>query len=268
MADYQPILTINVQHEYYNAYKDELAPFDIIPDQKTESLFKQYSMLAKPKSGCIQLIADSTLFSDLAALTQEFKLTFYLVSTDPVARSITKMPSMFDIANLHAEFTQNAALNITADNWITRDQLNENTENNDIAKYNKNLISILHIHIPKPLFTLERKLITVRFGAISTYWKYYIFSLKSKKNITISSSSNDAHVFTEQAHEQIAGKTARIFLSNVEIPLRKTRTEFYSLLNDNKVAIKLLPFPDPKNISTLLIDGSQHLTSHIYVYGH
>ena len=37
---------------------------------------------------------------------------------------------------------------------------------------------------------------------------------------------------------------------------------------DNKVAIKLLPFPDPKNISTLLIDGSQHLTSHIYVYGH
>lgn len=268
MADYQSILTIKVQHEYYNSYKDELAPFDIVPDQKTESLFKQYSMLVKPKPGCIQLIVDSSLFSDLAALTQEFILTFYLVSTDPVARSITKKPNMFDIANLHAEFTQDPVLNITADNWISSSQLNESAENNDMAGYNKNLISILNILIPRRLFTLERKCIIIRFNTISTRWKYYIFSLNIKKNLSISSSSGEAHGFTEQAHEQVAGKMARIFLSNDEIPLRKAYTEFHSLLNDNKVAVKSLPFPDPQSISILLIDGSQHLTSHIYVSGH
>ncbi|MGI8472440.1 hypothetical protein [Pectobacterium brasiliense] len=265
MADYQSILAIKIQHEYYNSHKDELAPFDIVPAQETEVLFKQYSILMKSRLGFSQLIVDLELFNDLAGLAQDFNLKFYLVSTDPVVRSITKMPNSFDISNINAEITQDATLNITADNWVERNQLNEEEEHDGIAIYNNSLMSILNIHIPKSHLTLEKKLVTLQFNTISTYWKYYFFSLNSKKSLNISNSSTDASSFAEQEHEQIADKTARIFLSNDEIPLMKEYKEFFSLLNDKKIIVKSLPFPDPKSISTLLIDGRKHLTSHIYV---
>ncbi|MBQ4766347.1 hypothetical protein F9U42_04265 [Pectobacterium versatile] len=265
MADYKSILTIEVKHEYYNSHKDELAPFDIVPDQETEFLFKQYSILMKSKLGFIQLIVDSELFSDLANLTQEFNLKFYLVSTDPVVRSITKMPSAFDISDINAEFIHNATLNITAENWIERNKLNEDEKYNGIAIYNNNLISMLNVHISKSFLNLEKKLITIQFNTISTLWKYYFFLLNSKKNLNISCSSNGTLSFTQQEHEQIFGKTAMIFTSNNELPLRKEYKEFFSLLNDKKIIIKSIPFPDPKNISTLFVGGRQHLISHIYV---
>ncbi|MCL6350632.1 hypothetical protein [Pectobacterium polaris] len=265
MADYKSILTIAVKHEYYNSHKDELAPFDIVPVQETEFLFKQYSILMKSKLGFIQLIVDSELFSDLANLTQEFNLKFYLVSTDPVVRSITKMPNSFDISDINAEIIHSATLNITADNWIERNKLNEDEKHNGIAIYNNNLISILNVNISKSFLNLEKKFITVQFNAISTLWKYYFFLLNSKKNLHISNSSDGIISFTQQEHEQIFGKTAIIFTSNNELPLRKEYKEFFSLLNDKKIIIKSLPFPDPNNISTLLFDGRQHLISHIYV---
>ena len=66
-------------------------------------------------------------------------------------------------------------------------------------------------------------------------------------------------------------KSGDEFVSKLYMKKEGIKYVFYQDIfreSDNKVAIKLLPFPDPKNISTLLIDGSQHLTSHIYVYGH
>ena len=265
MADYQSILTVNVQHEYYNAYKDEPAPFALIPDRQTEALLKQYSMLLKSKSGSLQLIVDSEVFSDLADLTQECKLRFYLVSTDPVLRSITKMPNTFDIALINAEFVDNTALSIAADNWAEKNKMNESTEYDEIAIYDKNLISILNVHIAKKHFTLEKKRIALQFESVLTYWKYYLFSINSKKDLTIASADDEAFSFSEQDNEQIANKTVRIFLSDKEIPLRKAYTATFSLLNDKKTIVKSLPLPAPCNISAVLIDGEHHFTSHIYV---
>ncbi|WP_455811024.1 hypothetical protein [Pseudomonas graminis] len=257
MADYQSILAIRVMHEYYNATPDGLAPFDLIPDRETAWLLRQYSILLKSARGFTQLIAETERFSDLAELTDKFTLRFYLVSIDPVIRSITEMPNMFDISTLNAEFTDSATLEISAEDWVDINQLTATFD--DVALHNKNVISILTITLPKHHLTLEKKSITVRFNAISAYWKYYLFSLNNQKNLTITPT------FIEQEHEQIANKTARIFLSSNQIPLRKMYTEPFSLSDDKNVIIESLPQPVPDNISTFMAEGIKNAIVHIYV---
>lgn len=259
MADYQSILAISIMHEYYNANSEELAPFDLIPDRETAWLLRQYSILLKSARGFTQLIADTEQFSDLAELTDQFTLRFYLVGTDPVIRSITNMPGMFDISTINAQFTDSAALDISAEQWVGINQLNTTSASDDVAIYNKNVISILTITLPKQHLTLEKKSITVRFNAIPVYWKYYLFSLSSKKSLNISP------LFTEQQQEQIANKTARVFLSNNQIPLRKVYTEYFSLSDDKNVIIKSLPLPAPDNISTFIAGEIKNAIAHIYV---
>jgi hypothetical protein len=265
MASYQSFLSIQIKHEYYNSHQDELAPFDIVPSQQTKSLLKQYSMLLKPKLGFIQLIVDSEIFSDLAELTQTFELQFYLVSADAALRSITDMPNEFDISNISAEFTKNTTLNINAGNWIGRKISNVSIEDRDSETHNSNLIAILNVHIPKSLFTLEKKHITLSFKTISTYWKYYFLSLKSQSNLNIIFSSNELISFSEQTDEKIQDKTAKIFLSNKQIPLKKAYAGSYSLYNNKKIIYKALPLANKNNISIQVINGEKHLTSHIYV---
>ncbi|MCW2485153.1 hypothetical protein J5069_04495 [Candidatus Symbiopectobacterium sp. NZEC127] len=259
MADYQSFLAVSVLHDYYNANSNGLAPVDLIPDRDTAWLLRQYSILLKSARGFTQLVVDTEQFADLADLTDELALRFYLVSTDPVTRSITQMPNMFDISTIKAAFIDSATLDISAEQWVDIDQLNATTAYEGVATYNKNLISILTVSLPKHHLTLEKKSITVRFNAISTCWKYYIFSLSGTKKLTIS----DA--FTEQEHEQIANKTARVFLSNDQIPLRQVYTEPFSLSDDKNVIIKSLPLPTPDNISIFIAKEIKKSITHIYV---
>lgn len=207
----------------------------------------------------MRLIVDSEQFNDLAELTDEFTLRLSVVSTDPAIRSITEAPNPFDISMINAEFTDSPALDINAEHWVDINQLTATTALDRVALYNKNVISILTITLPKRHFTLEKKTITVRFHTIPAYWKYYIFSLDGKKNLHI------PHGFTEQEREQIANKTARVFLSNNPIPLKKTYTESFSLLDINNVMIKSLPLPGPDNISTFIVEGIKKSIAHIYV---
>ena len=259
MADYQSILTINVLHEYYNASSDKFAPIGLVADRETVFLLRQYGILLKSARGFAQLIVDTVRFSDLADLTAELTFRFYLVSTDPGLRNITKMPDMFDISILNAKFTDSSELDITAEQWVDVNQLNTSTTIDSAVIHNKNFIGLLTISLPKPHCTLEKKTITARFNAISAYWKYYIFSPGGKKNLNI------PHSFTEQEHEQVENKAARIFMSNNPIPLRKTYVECFSLLDANSVMIKSLPFPVSDNISTFMVEGLKTSIAHIYV---
>jgi len=265
MASYQSLLTINVQHEYYNAHQDELAPVTLCPDRPTQLLLRQYSMLLKSNYGSTRLIVDTERFADLAEQTQEFNLRFYIASSDPVIRSITKMPDMFGIANIIASFDQDPALEIAANNWLNTNQHNESTSLHDTAIYDRNVMGILNVHIPKSHFNLEQKSITVRFQTLSTHWKYYVFSSDGKKNVTISSSLTSTLSFTEQEQEQISGKVARIFLSTEEIPLKKVYAGSLSLLSEKRMLINSLPWPVPGNLSTSVVEDKVKIISHIYV---
>lgn len=259
MADYQSILAISVLHEYYNASSDGLAPIELTPDHKTAYLLRQYGILLKSTRGFTQLIVDTERFTTLAELTAELTLRFYLLSTVPGIRNITKMPDMFDIAVLNAEFNDAADLNITAEHWVDAHQLVATGTDSGALIHNKNFIGVLTISLPQSHCTLEKKSLAVQFNATSVFWKYYIFSVGSKKNLNIS------HAFTEQEPEQVANKTARIFLSNNPIPLRKTYAEHFSLLDVNNMMIKSLPLPVPDNISTSMIEGQKKFVAHIYV---
>lgn len=259
MTGYQSILLISVMHEYYNANSDGLAPFEIIPDRETAVLLRQFGILLKSARGFTQLIAETERFEDLAELTDKITLKFHLISTAPAIRSITKMPGMFNISTINAEFTDSPALDITAENWADINPSNTTIANNDVAVFNKNLISILTITLPQRHLTLEKKSVTVRFNAISASWKYYIFSSDGKKNLGIS------HLFTEQPNEKIANKTARVFLSDNPISLREVYTEYFSLSDDKKIIMKSLPLPAPENISTFISDGIKKSIAHIYI---
>ena len=259
MADYQSILAISVLHEYYNAGSNGLGPVDLVPDRESALFLRQYGILLKSSQGFAQLIVDAERFSDLAEQTTELTLRFYLVSADPGFRNITKMPNMFDISMFSAEFTDSTELDITAENWVDVNQLNAMTAGDGAIIHNKNLIGILSIALPKSHCSLEKKAIRVRFNAISAYWKYYIFAFDGKKNLNI------PHSFTEQEHEQAGNKTARVFLSNNPIPLRKTYAEPFTLRNINSVMIKSLPLPLPDNISTFIVEGLKTSIAHIYV---
>ena len=260
MTDYQPFLTVSVRHEYYNAHDDELAPVEVLPEGETALLLKQCGMLMKAKPGFIQLIADPALLADLADLINDVHLTFFLISHDSALRSITNMPAMFDITNINASFTQSATLSALADSWTNRESIPH-----DITHYDKNLLGVLNIHIPKGNFTTGQKSLTVQFHTLSTFWKYYFFSLNAKPGLSITCPADSLPGFTEQPPNQIAEKTARVFLSNNKIPLQKVYTASLSLLQDNRTMIKSLPVPRPDSLSTILIDGEDHLTSHIYV---
>lgn len=259
MSDYQSILTISVLHEYYNASSDKFAPIRLIADRETVLLLRQYGILLKSAQGFAQLIVDTVRFSDLADLTAELTFRFYLVSADPRFRNITEMSSVFDIAILNAEFTDSSDLEITAEQWVDVNQLITSTTIDSTVIHNKNFIGLLTISLPKTHCTLEKKNVTVRFNAISAYWKYYILSIGSKKNLNIPSS------FTEQEPEQVANKTARIFMSNNLIPLRKIYVEPLSLLDANNVVIKSLPLPNPENISTSIVKDLKIAIAHVYV---
>lgn len=265
MTDYQSILVINIKHEYYNAYKDELASVEVCPVQKTQHLLRQYGMLLRSGPGFAQLIVEKELFSDLASLTRDFHLRFYLVSTDPVLRSITKMPNMFDISYVNAVFVDDINLNLTVSNWMGIDDLVQEDTFHTSAICRRNLIGVLDVHIPGSHFTLERKSITIHFKTISTYWKYYISLQRKQKDMNISCPLNDALSFTEQEDEKISGKTVRIFLSNNEIPLTKSYGDSVSLSVENKILIKTLPYPVPERTSTLFTEEKTKLISHIYV---
>jgi len=259
MADYQSILTISVLHEYYHADNDKFAPIKLIPDRETEFLLRQYGILLRSTQGFAQLIVDTVRFSDLADLTEELTLRFYLVSTDPGFRNITKMPNMFDLSILNAIFLDDSELDITAEHWGDVSQFNANTAIDSPVLHNKNFIGLLTISLPKSHCTLARKNIIIRFNAISAYWKYYIFSLDGKKNLHI------PHSFTEQESELVANRTARIFMSDNPLPLRKTYTQPFSLLDANSVMIKSLPSPLPGNISTFIVEDAITAIAHIYV---
>lgn len=259
MADYQSILTISVLHEYYNTGSDNFAPIGFVADRETVFLLRQYGILLKSARGFAQLIVDTVRFSDLADLTAELTFKFFLVSTDPGFRNITEMPGMFDIAILNAEFTDSSDLDITAEKWVDVSQLITSTAIDSAVIHNKKFIGLLTISLPKSHCTLEKKNITLRFNAISAYWKYYIFSSGGKKNLNI------PHSFTEQEPEQVANKTARIFISNNPIPLRKTYAVPFSLLDANNVMIKSLPLPSLENISTPIVKGLKIAIAHIYV---
>ncbi|MEX3020909.1 hypothetical protein AB4K05_15070 [Kluyvera sp. STS39-E] len=259
MADYQSILSISVLHEYYNASSDGLAPICLMPDRETVFLLRQYGILLKSRQGFTQLIVDTVRFSDLADLTAELIFRFYLVSTDPGFRNITKMPDMFDISILNAKFTDSPEVDITAEHWVDVNQLNASTAIDSAVIHNKNFIGLLTISIPKSHCTLQKKNIIVQFNAISAYLKYYIFSLSGKKNLNI------PHSFTEQEPEQVSNKAARIFMSNNPLPLRKTYAESFSLFDANNVMIKSLPLPVPDNISTFSVEGLTTSIAHIYV---
>ena len=259
MADYQSILSISVLHEYYNASSDKFTPIGLVADRETVFLLRQYGILLKSARGFAQLIVDTVRFSDLADLTAELTLRFYLVSTDPRFRNITEMPGVFDISILNAEFIDSSDLDITAEKWVDVNQLVTSTTIDSAVIHNKNFIGLLTISLPKSHCTLEKKNITLRFNAISAYWKYYIFSAGGKKNLNI------PHSFTEQEPEQVANKTARIFMSNNPIPLRKVYTEPFSLLDANNVMIKSLPLPMPDNISSSIVNGLKSAIAHIYV---
>lgn len=259
MADYQSILSISVLHEYYNASSDKFAPIGLVADRETAFLLRQYGFLLKSARGCAQLIVDTVRFSDLADLTAELSFRFYLVSTDPGFRNITEMPDMFDISILNAEFTDSSDLDITAEQWVDVNRLITSTDMDSTVIHNKNFIGLLTISLPKSHCTLEKKSITLRFNAISPYWKYYIFSSGGKKNLNI------PHSFTEQEPEQLANKTARIFISDNPIPLRKIYAKPFSLLDANNVMIKSLPLPNPENISASTVNGLKNAIAHIYV---
>lgn len=259
MTDYQSILAISVLHEYYNADSDGFAPVDLLPDRETALLLRQYGMILRSARGFVRLIVDSERFSDVAELTDEFTLRLFLFSTDPALRSITETPHPFDISVINAEFTDSPTLDINAEGWVDINQLGATTAGDSVTLYNTNLISILTVTLSKRHLTLEKKSITVRFQTISVRWKYYILSLNDKKNLNI------PHGFTEQEREQVASKTARIFLSNNPIPLRKTYTESFSLRDANNVMIKSLPLPAPDNISTFIDEGIKKSVAHIYV---
>ncbi|MDZ4033616.1 hypothetical protein U0868_18850 [Kluyvera ascorbata] len=259
MADYQSILSISVLHEYYNASSDKFAPIRLIADRETVLLLREYGILLKSAQGFAQLIVDTVQFSDLADLTAELAFRFYLVSTDPGFRNITEMPDMFDISILNAEFTGSADLDITAKQWVDVNQLITSATIDNAVIHNKNFIGLLTISLPKSHCTLEKKSITLRFNAISAYWKYYILSAESNKNLNIPRS------FTEQEPEQVANKTARIFMSNNPIPLRKIYVEPLSLLDANNVVIKSLPLPNPENISTSIVKDLKIAIAHVYV---
>ncbi|ENL9260779.1 hypothetical protein AB6K26_001021 [Salmonella enterica] len=259
MSDYQTILTISVLHEYYNASSDKFAPIGLVADRETVFLLRQYGILLKSARGFTRLIVDTVRYSDLADLTAELTFRFYLVSTDPGFRNITKMPDMFDISILNAEFTDSSELDITAEHWVDVNQLNTSTAIDSAVIHNKNFIGLLTISLPKSHCTLEKKNITVRFNAISAYWKYYIFSPGGKKKLNI------PHSFTEQESEQVANKTARIFMSDNPILLRKIYAEPFSLLDANNVIIKSLPLPMPDNIATSIVKGFKITIAHIYI---
>lgn len=259
MADYQSILTISVLHEYYNASSDKFAPIGFVVDRETVFLLRQYGILLKSAQGFAQLIVDTVRFSDLAELTEELTFRFYLVSTEPGFRNITEMPDMFDISILNAEFSESTELDITAKQWVDVNQLNASTAIDSAVIHNKNFIGLLTISLPKFHCTLEKKNITLRFNTISAYWKYYIFSSGGKKYLNI------PHSFTEQEHELVANKTARIFMSDTPIPLRKIYAEPFSLHDANNVMIKSLPLPNPENISTSIAGGLKIAIGHIYV---
>lgn len=259
MTNYQSILTISVKHDYYNTRKDDLAPFDIFPDGNTATLLRQYGILQRSKHGYAQLIVDTELFRDQVNLTKEFNLRFYLVAADPLLRSITKMPDIFDISTIDADFTQSETLNLNVDNW------GDSNQSSEVNAHNRNLISILNIHIPQERLNLEKKSLTVCYSSISVYWQYHIFNLNAEKEYNIPSLCEGDPSFTEQDREQALDKMMRVFLSNNEIPLRKIYTQPFSLLTDRKIIINSLPSPIPANISTSLIDGNQKHIAHIYV---
>lgn len=260
MTDYKPFLTVSVRHEYYNTHENALAPIDVLPEGETALLLKQCGMLIKAKPGVIHLIADPALLADLVDLINDFHLTFFLISQDPTLRSMTNMPATFDITNINVSFAQSATLSTPAENWTNRESLPQ-----ALTHYDHNLLGVLNIHIPKECFTSGQKLLTVQFNTLSTYWKYYFFSLNAKPALSITCPTDSLPDFTEQPTEQIADKTARVFLSKNKMPLQKVYTTSLSLLQDNKTMIKSLPFPRSDSMSTIFIDGEGHLTSHIYV---
>lgn len=157
MADYQTILTISVLHEYYNASSDKFAPIGLVADRETVLLLRQYGILLKSARGFTRLIVDTVRFSDLADLTAELTFRFYLMSTDPGFRNITKMPDMFDISILNAEFTDSSELDLTAEHWVDINQLNTSTAIDSAVIHNKNFIGLLTISLPKFHCTLEKK---------------------------------------------------------------------------------------------------------------
>lgn len=260
MDDYRSFLRIKIQHDYYNQSDDNVAPFTLLPDGKTNALLRQYDLLMRSRPGHIQIIVNTTTFPEMAALTQDFILRFYLMSADPVARSITKMPHPFDVATLNAEFTHGSIVEITADEWTGMDNIDEAAVN-----LNKNVIGVLTVTLPKSQLILDEKQLNVRFHAVSTYWKYYLFSVNRKKNLRVHCSSPKECLFTEQESEEIAGKNVRVFLSDREIPARKRPAQNFSLSDETKIIVKSLPVSTYENTSIHLIDKSEHIISHIYI---
>ncbi|MZI92926.1 hypothetical protein F9817_06915 [Vibrio sp. CAIM 722] len=262
MVNYQPFMSIYVEHEYYNTSPNHLAPITLIPSRETLIMLTQMGVLLK-SGGVLHLIADTARFNEVVAEFKNLPMQLFLLSHHPGLRSVTKMPNEFDVSLVDTTIKDQTELAVPVETWLDKNEYIKYISHNSVETFDANLIGIVNATLDKEVLTLKNKSLTIKYETMSAIWKYYFLKLDTSKTYQITDSSNFT-TFTPSI-EQLNRKDIVTFTSDRAIALHQTYTATYALNNDRKVIVKSLPVAETEQLSAIVTDNGRTYLSHIYI---
>ncbi|MDP4209279.1 MAG: hypothetical protein Q8928_10755 [Bacteroidota bacterium] len=275
-VEYDILTNVIYRHRYFSNLKLEC--FSIHPDKSSEDVMLNNGLIFKPfKDGFVLLYeaySNGQRRERVEILDSSITLRYYLTLTDNNFFNYTDggMDNLVDsIYYLH-----NINDNRTKPSLGSLLHLDEFVSKADIYScksfgetFSIKPFAIIDIHLNKELLT-EYSLI---FKEKQTYWRYVLVS-EYLKNLQQPAILGEQEIFIGPDNIQLPNKQeALYFTSNIPISLSQSPLKHFKLVENYekgspayRVVMRLLPTPNPANISTISNIRNDKIYSDIFIY--
>lgn len=260
ISNYTKVFSISIYHTYFN---NQINTLILNPNEETKRLIHSYGLKLMKSENSFQFYDQSDngfnqLLEHIKQANNIDAFKFDIISSDSNFYNYTELPIGFNGIVLFSS-SNSETLNEN-DTIVLQPQFIEN--------FNPQKIGEVHLKF-SDLISENPISYEIKFKARSTYWQYYIFNRSEIKteNLHIDSHSNIEFSIPKKA--LLNDNEAQVLTSKTLIPLHKTQTQKFDLINnenEQKLLFTGLPTPNPNQIKISKNNGETTIYSPIYIY--
>lgn len=260
ISNYTKVFSISIYHTYFN---NQINTLVLNPNEETKRLIHSYGLKLMKSENSFQFYDQSD--NGFNQLLEHIKQTsnidafkFDLISSDTSFYNYTELPIEFSGSIIFS--SSNSSHNSTNDSMLLHPEFVENFASQKIGE----------VHLKFSDLISENPIsYEIKFKARSTYWQYYIFNRSEIKTENLHIDSHSNIEFSMPKIALLNDNEAQVLTSKTLIPLHKTQTLKFDLINkdnDSKTLFTRLPSPQPNQIKISENDGETTMYSPMYIY--
>lgn len=289
MGRYSQLVTVNIEHQYFQLARDLGPAFQFVPTQETASLIRRSDLILRTTSRSLHVFFDETRLEALRSETNQqdepATLAFKVFASDPNFKNYTAPAVLMSNATLFFESAEgvetpkDTSVSLHAGDFATSAVY---STYEDLSRFpgvleNRDLIVkpdfIFRIKLGKKDFASitppPGRTYGIRFQARETIWKYYVLG-NFKKDIPSITDVRNQTEFEFTGKASLPGeKTALTYRSKTPIPLREQHDVRFQLrernVSSSKVLIRRLPVASAHQFGKEVIDGRETIVSEIFI---